>query len=372
MNLYKVLTLRTLEAVVRGEPSYWRLSDPLRWPPGIRGSLLAVMTPAYLEARLARVRHWCPLDSGGVRLGFQQGPEGVAPDDLLLGADSLAQLLRLADDEPTDRAVREGRPLWTARAEPLVGAPVLEAFRGRPTEQREWTYEVFLAESPPPTEAEVLRIYCPNTAADRVRELMGWESDERIRTYNPRWTLDSLSADDVAGDPVDALDSPVDGSRSTDGRSPVDGRGPDDLGTPSTPLAPASSWPDIHCVGAYEWSGADYWPSHLAPILVEVDADGNWRRWRYEALAGAGIRLLGPVGGFTAPEAASFRSGGYLTCPPQRFGPYSQLLAVRGQRLLVCDRRRSVLRELIREAVAGRCGRPVLSRSLRGMINALI
>lgn len=194
MNAFKVLTLRTLEAVLRGEPSYWRLSDPLRWPGGIRGSLLAVMRPAYLANRLAEVRHWCPLDSGGLRLGFQQGPDGVAPDDLLLGTDSLARLLDLAGDEPVRRAVRAGRPLWSARAEPLGDAPVLEAFRGRPTTQREWTYEVFLGQALPPTAAEFEYVYCPNTAAARVRELIGAGSDDRIRTYNPRWTLDSLAA----------------------------------------------------------------------------------------------------------------------------------------------------------------------------------
>jgi hypothetical protein len=200
MNAFKVLTLRTLEAVLRGEPSYWRLSDPLRWPGGIRGSLLAVMAPAYLENRLSRLRHWCPLDSGGLHLGFQQGPEGVGAQELLLGADSLAQLLRLAGDRAVDRAVRAGRPLWTARAEPLAAAPVLEAFRGRPTTQREWTYEVFLGEAPPPTAAEIVCVYCPNTAADRVRELMERRSDGRIRTYNPRWTLDCLAAGDELGD----------------------------------------------------------------------------------------------------------------------------------------------------------------------------
>jgi hypothetical protein len=152
------------------------------------------MHPAYLETRLAHVQHWCPLDSGGVRLGFQQGPNGVAPDELLLSPDSLAELLWLADDERVERAVRAGRPLWTSRAEPLDAAPVLEAFRGRPTTQREWTYEVFLGEAAPPTGAEVARIYCPNTAAGRVRELMEGVADDRIRTYNPRWTLDTLAA----------------------------------------------------------------------------------------------------------------------------------------------------------------------------------
>ncbi len=102
-----------------------------------------------------------------------------------------------------------------------------------------------------------------------------------------------------------------------------------------------------------------------------MDADGNWRRWRYEALAGAGIRLLGPLGGFIAPQTASFRSGGYLTCPPQRFEPRSQLLALSGPRLLVCTRRRSAVRVLIREAVAQRHDRRVLARCLRGIRNAL-
>jgi hypothetical protein len=348
VNVYKVLTLRTLEAVVRGEPSYWRLSDPLRWPGGIRGSLLAVLDPAYLQERLSQVRHWCPLDSGGVRLGFQQGPDGVAPDELLLGADSLAQLLQLASDGPVDRAVRAGRPLWTAHAEPLAAAPVLEAFRGRPTEQREWTYEVFLGQSPPPTAAEVVRIYCPAPAAARVRELMNWDRDDRIRTYNPRWTLDRLAADAVEGVAADTVDM--------------------DAGLA---LATTVPWPGIRCVGGFEWSGADYWPSHVAPILVEVDADGRWRRWRYEVLPRTGVRLLGPVGDFTAPEAASFRAGGYLTCPPQRFGPRSQLLAMHGPRLLVCERRRSTVRVLLREAVAHRHDRRVLLRCLRGIGNAL-
>lgn len=352
MNVYKVLTLRTLEAVARGEPAYWRLSDPLRWPGGIRGSLLAVLDPSYLAARLDQVQHWCPLDSGGVRLGFQHGPDGVAVDDLLLGPDSLAQLLRLDGDGPTDRAVREGRPLWTARAEPLTAAPVLEAFRGRPTEQREWTYEVFLGQSPPPTAAEVVRIYCPAPAVERVRELMKWDSDDRIATYNPRWTLDRLAADGMTADA--AADS---------------GAGPDSAdAAPSPTTVP---WSDIHCVGAFEWSGADYWPSHVAPILVEVGADGHWRRWRYEVLPATGIRLLGPVGGFTAPEASSFHAGGYLTCPPQRFGPRSQLVATHGPRLLVCERRRSTVRVLLREAVAHRRERLVLLRCLRGIGNAL-
>jgi len=104
---------------------------------------------------------------------------------------------------------------------------------------------------------------------------------------------------------------------------------------------------------------------------VEVDRDGNWRRWRYEALTGAGIRLLGPVGGFTAPEAVSFRAGGYLTCPPQRFGPRSQLIALPGPRLLVSERRRSAVRVLLREAVAHWRDRRVLVRCLRGIGNAL-
>ena len=205
MNAYKILTLRTLEAVLRGEASYWRLSDPLRWPGGIRGSLLAVMEPAYLEARLGQVRHWCPLDSGGLRLGFQQGPDGVAPDALLLGADSLAELLRLADDERVERAVRAGRPLGSASTEPLAAAPVLEAFRARPTTQREWTYEVFLGPAAPPAPAEIAHVYCPNTAADRVAQLMEGLADDRIRTYNPRWTLDGLAAAldrDAAGEPA--------------------------------------------------------------------------------------------------------------------------------------------------------------------------
>lgn len=354
MNVYKVLTLRTLEAVVRGEPAYWRLSDPLRWPGGIRGSLLAVLDPAYLQARLAQVQHWCPLDSGGVRLGFQHGPDGVAPDELLLGADSLAELLQLASDGPTNRAVRAGRPLWTARAEPLAAAPVLEAFRGRPTEQREWTYEVFVGQSPPPTMAEVVRIYCPAPAAARIRELMNWDSDDRIRTYNPRWTLDHLAAEGVTAD------------TETDTAA-----APADLAAQSTPSASTVSWPGIRCVGAFEWSGADYWPSHVAPILVEVDADGRWRRWRYEVRPGTGVHLLGPVGGFTAPEAASFRAGGYLTCAPQRFGPRSQLLALPGPRLLVCERRRSTVRVLLRAAVAHRRERLVFLRCLRGISNAL-
>jgi hypothetical protein len=358
VNVYKVLTLRTLEAVVRGEPSYWRLSDPLRWPGGIRGSLLAVLDPAYLQARISQVRHWCPLDSGGVRLGFQQGPDGVAPDELLLGADSLAQLLQLASDGPVDRAVRAGRPLWTARAEPLASAPVLEAFRGRPTEQREWTYEVFLGRSPPPTAAEVVRIYCPAPAAARIRELMNWDCDDRIGTYNPRWTLDRLAADGVIADTATGLAS-------------VAAAAPAGLAARSTPSSITVPWSGIRCVGGFEWSGADYWPSHVAPILVEVDADGRWRRWRYEVLSGTGVRLLGPVGDFTAPEAASFRAGGYLACTPQRFGPRSQLLAMHGPRLLVCERRRSAVRVLLREAVAHHRDRVVLLRCLRGIGNAL-
>lgn len=102
-----------------------------------------------------------------------------------------------------------------------------------------------------------------------------------------------------------------------------------------------------------------------------MDPDGNWRRWRYEALTGAGIRLLGPLGGFTAPQAASFLAGGYLTCPPQRFGPRSQLLALPGARLLVSARRRSAVRILLREAVTHWRDRRVFVRCLRGIGNAL-
>lgn len=139
----------------------------------------------------------------------------------------------------------------------------------------------------------------------------------------------------------------------------------------STPHPENAPWPDIHCVGAFEWAEADYWPSHVAPILVEVNEDGNWRRWRYEARTGAGIRLLGPLGGFTSPQAASFHAGGYLTCAPQRFGPRSQLLALPGPRLLVSERRRSAVRVLLREAVAHWRDRRVFVRCLRGIGNAL-
>jgi len=203
MNLYKILTFRTLGAVMRGEPSYWRLSDPLRWPPGIRGSILVVMEPEYLNARISDTIHWCPLDSGGVRLGFQRAPDGVSADDLLLGAESLAELAALTARPAIDEAVRAGRPLWSVLADPLPHAPVLEAFRTAPSpgppgppgppDPPEWTYEVFLGAAPPPAPAEIARIHCPNTAAAHVRDLMGLDRDDRIRTYNPRWGLDSVA-----------------------------------------------------------------------------------------------------------------------------------------------------------------------------------
>jgi hypothetical protein len=197
MNLFKVLTFRTLRSVWSGEPAYWRLSDPLRWPLGIRGSVLAVMDIGYLADRIGALEHWCPLDSGGVRHGFQSAPEGVPVTDLLLGGDSLAELLRRGSAAPTiGAAVTAGSPLWTVAGEPLPGAPVLEEFRARRDRSQEWTYEVFLGRTAAPAPAEVAAIFCPNTAVTHVRDLIGPEFDDKIRSYNPRWSLDAIAVDD--------------------------------------------------------------------------------------------------------------------------------------------------------------------------------
>jgi hypothetical protein len=133
----------------------------------------------------------------------------------------------------------------------------------------------------------------------------------------------------------------------------------------------ASPWADIRCVGGFESASGGYWPSHLAPILVEVDAEGRWRRWRYAARPGSGVSLLEPVGAFTNPEAASFLRGGYLTCEPLRFGPASQLLALPGPRLVVCRTPAAAVRVLLRVALTHGNERAVLSRCLRGIRNAL-
>jgi hypothetical protein len=188
VNLYKVLTFRTLAAVSRGEPCYWRLSDPLRWPLGIRGSILAVMDIDYLVARLDRVVHWCPLDSGGLRLGYQRAPDGVRAEDLLLGRDSQAELIRLGRSGPAGDAVAAGRQI----PQRLAGAEILEAFRAPYGRFQEWTYEVFIDAAAAPSAAEISGIYCANTAAARVRDVMGAEVDGKVRTFNPRWSLDRI------------------------------------------------------------------------------------------------------------------------------------------------------------------------------------
>ena len=132
-----------------------------------------------------------------------------------------------------------------------------------------------------------------------------------------------------------------------------------------------SPWTDIRCVGGFESASGEYWPSHVGPILVEVDAEGRWRRWRYTARPGVGISLLEPVGAFVNPEAASFRQGGYLTCEPLRFGPASQLLVLTGGHLVACDTAAAAVRILIREAVTHLRDRQIVGRCLRGVRNAL-
>jgi len=133
----------------------------------------------------------------------------------------------------------------------------------------------------------------------------------------------------------------------------------------------ASPWADIRCVGGFESASGGYWPSHLAPILVEEDAEGRWRRWRYTTRPGAGVILLEPLGAFTDPEAASFLRGGYLTCAPVPFGPASQLLALPGPRLVVRHSPAAAVRTLMRVALT-HAGRPgIRAHCFRSIRNAL-
>lgn len=136
-------------------------------------------------------------------------------------------------------------------------------------------------------------------------------------------------------------------------------------------VSTASPWADIRCVGGFESASGGYWPSHVAPILVEEDAEGCWRRWRYTTRPGTGITLLEPLGAFTDPEAASFLRGGYLTCAPAPFGPTSQLLALPGPRLVVCHTPAAAVRTLMRVALTHGSQRSILAHCLRSVRNAL-
>lgn len=102
-------------------------------------------------------------------------------------------------------------------------------------------------------------------------------------------------------------------------------------------------------MGAYESVDAQYWPSHVSPILVELDGQGLWRRWDYVCTRRAGFELVAPIGDFTEPTESSFRHGAYLACEPQQFLPHSQLLAVKPGRLVVAHTTRAALAVLLRQ-----------------------
>jgi hypothetical protein len=139
----------------------------------------------------------------------------------------------------------------------------------------------------------------------------------------------------------------------------------------STRSPSTTTWTAIRCVGGYEHALGDYWPSHVAPILIEAGPDGRWRRWRYTTRRGTGVVLLAPVGGFVDPDAMSFAPGGYLTCPPVPFGPRSHLIALPGGDLAVRSGAPAAVLLLIRLAVRSRRDRVLVGRCLRGIRNAL-
>ncbi len=188
--MYKVLTFRTLIDVLRGEATYWRLSDPLLFIQRVRGSILLELSTAYLLANAGTIAHWCPLDSGGVRHRFQPIPSSLQLEDLLFDSRSAERLLAACKEsaEETDR-VRTGRPVRGVTLRALMPRRPAQALDG--FDDVEWTYEVHLAGGAArPAGSDVVQVLVPNTAARIVVELLELEDPSVLRTYNPRWPLE--------------------------------------------------------------------------------------------------------------------------------------------------------------------------------------
>ena len=190
--MFKLLTIRTLHEVLLGRAAYWRLSDPSSLALGLRGSMLIEVSDLYLSRRWDAVCHWCPLDSGGLRNGFEPGPPSLTPDDLLMTRDSLRIIAEILErDVCLRRLVRLGRPLPFRVMEEAMPVAVAHDLTAA-VSSREWTYEVHLHESLPVAADEVLSLWVPNAAFGEVSAALAGRGIpcRLIECYNPRWTLD--------------------------------------------------------------------------------------------------------------------------------------------------------------------------------------
>lgn len=189
---YKVLTIRTLEAILDGEASYWRLSNPLLCKSTVRGSMVIAVHDAFLRDRLDAVLHWCPVDSGGVRLGYRNLPVSLAVDDVLQDRASLGQLLALSARSRELANRMESGEAPTSEELVRVNAAALRPLLSSAATIRDWVYEVRVGASAPLALDGVAWLLCPNTALRSIRRMIGRRSKVSLVAYNPRWTLDGV------------------------------------------------------------------------------------------------------------------------------------------------------------------------------------
>lgn len=188
--MFKVLTMRTLNEVVNGGPSFWRLSNPLRQTFGLRGSILLATSNDYLRRRTDRVMHWSPFDTGGIANGFLRLPGEMERTSILFRSASLETLCALgAEHQDVRSALEVGHPLPDWALYRVMPGQVAIQLGGMPRDS--WMYEIRLDVNAPIRADEVLTAVVPRIRSESLRSFLSIIRNADVIEYNPRWGLDS-------------------------------------------------------------------------------------------------------------------------------------------------------------------------------------
>ena len=188
--------MRTLQEVIDGGPSFWRLSNPLRHPFGLRGSILLATSSEHLSRRTDRVIHWSPFDTGGIANGFSRLPDQVDHACIVFRSASLETLCALgATHQDVRSALEAGRPLPDWALERFMPGSIAFQLSAMPTYS--WVYEVRLGANAPIKSDEVLTAIVPRVGSKLLRSFFSLIKNADIIEYNPRWGLDSVGINTV-------------------------------------------------------------------------------------------------------------------------------------------------------------------------------
>lgn len=114
---------------------------------------------------------------------------------------------------------------------------------------------------------------------------------------------------------------------------------------------------ELWCIGAYESTLADYFPSHVQPILaLRTEQDGQvlWRRIVYIIERPHRLELVRAVGPYVPMDDLSVFKGDYIRCEPFPIDVCDQTVVLRGHRLVAVRSLRQMLRVLAAELLATR------------------